>query len=80
MTVINGPNPTDPTTPTFIGKYEALLLLNLTSSQVPAVYGTLVHTAMLNDFVRKLKGTEWPAGQLVKLNWVDHPFPINKKL
>jgi hypothetical protein len=80
MTVINGPNPTDPTTPTTIGKYEAMVLLNITSSQVPAVYGTLVHTAMLNDFVRKLKGTEWPAGQLVNLNWIDHPFPINKKL
>jgi hypothetical protein len=79
MTVIDGPDPT--VTPAITtGNYEALVLLNITSSQVPAVYGTLAHTAMLNDFVRKLKGTEWPAGQLVNLSWIDHPFPINKKL
>ena len=79
MSRIDGPDPSA-TTPKYNGVYEAFVLLNLTSSQAPAAYGTLVHTAMLNDFVKKLNPTDWPAGQLVNLNWIDHPFPINKKL
>jgi hypothetical protein len=55
------------------------VLVNITSSQVPAAYGTMAHTAMLNDFISK-NATDWPAGQRVNLNWIDHPFPINKKL
>jgi hypothetical protein len=39
-------------TPVLTATYEALLLVNITSSQVPAAYGTMLHTAMLNDYVR----------------------------
>ena len=78
MTRIESPDPT--TTPAVtVGAYEALVLVNITSSQAPAAYGTLAHTAMLNDFISK-RDPNWPSGQLVNLKWIDHPFPINKKL
>jgi hypothetical protein len=78
MTLIESPDPSA-TVPVDVGAYEALVLVNLTSSQAPAAYGTLAHTAMLNDFISK-RDPKWPAGQLVNLKWIDHPFPINKKL
>lgn len=63
-----------------MGVYDAMVLINMTSSQAPAAYGTLAHTAMLNDFLKGLHPTDFTAGQSVNLQWVDHPFPINKKL
>lgn len=47
-----------------------------------APYGTLIHTAMLNDYLSKhAKLTDPNAKDVhVKLNWVDQPFPLNKKL
>jgi len=79
MTRIEDPHPSA-ATPKLNGAYGAFVLVNITSSQVPAVYGTLAHTAMLNAYVKGLNPTAWPAGQTVNLNWIDHPFPINKKL
>ena len=67
----------DPTNIT--GAYEAFLLVNITSSEIPAAYGTLVHTAILNHYLQNTQ-SGWPEGQLVKVNWIDHPFPLNKKL
>jgi hypothetical protein len=40
--------------PKYLGNYEAFVLVNATSSQAPAAYGTLAHTAMLNDFVKSI--------------------------
>ena len=73
-------DPTEPsaTNPKSTGEYQAFVLVNITSSQVPAAYGTLAHTAMLNQFLRKT--SKLTDDQVVNLNWIDHPFPINKKL
>jgi len=41
------------------------------------VFGTLAHTAMLNDFLTAMGLLQ---DKRVDLTWIDHPFPINKKL
>lgn len=53
MNSIIDPDYSDPTN-IVNATYESFVLLNITSSQVPAAYGTLAHTAMLNAYLAKI--------------------------